>query len=278
MLNSTFSKAVFFGHLLLFVVFPFTSYQHPQNSDVLADDPDSIACSVPQPPQANRVRLNKNAVKFVSTYIKKNNEELVKIKEKSTAPFKTMDVVFKKYGLPLELKYLAVIESELNPAAVSRVGAVGTWQLMPVTAKILGLKVGRKNDERKQVAKSTNAAALYLRDLYTEFGDWLLVMAAYNCGPGPVYTAIRKSGSHNFWALQNYLPEESRDHVKKFIATHYYFEGNGSATTLTKAENIRYNKMMAAAAVKTIVPLKTEELYKKRTGRFKRNRGIWLLK
>lgn len=264
MLNSTFSKAIFGGFLLLFVAFPFTSYQHPQNSNVLADD-DTIACSVPQPPVANRVRLNKNAVKFVSSYIKKNNEELVKIKERSTTPFKTMDLVFKKYGLPLELKYLAVIESELNPAAVSRVGAAGPWQLMPVTAKILGLKVTRKNDERKQMVKSTNAAALYLRDLYTEFGDWLLVMAAYNCGPGPVYTAIRKSGSHNFWKLQEYLPGESRDHVKKFIATHYYFEGNGSATTLTKAENIRYNKLLSAASAKIVVPvpLSTTEIYKK---------------
>lgn len=267
MLNSTFSKAVFIGHLLLFVAFPFTSYQHPQNTDPITDD--SVACAVPAPAQ-NKVHLNKNAVGFVRNYIKKNTEGLEEIKERSSAPFKTMDVVFKKYGLPVELKYLAVIESELKTTAVSRVGAVGPWQLMPATAKILGLKVSARYDERKQYNKSTNAAALYLRDLYTEFGDWLLVMAAYNCGPGPVYTAIRKSGSHNFWSLQSYLPEESRDHVKKFIATHYYFEGNGSVTTLTKAENIRYNKMLMAAAAKINVPApaKPDAVYKKELAGF----------
>ena len=147
--------------------------------------------------------------------------------------------------MPLELKYLAVVESELNPKAVSRVGAVGPWQLMPATAKVLGLKITRKYDERKNLKKSTKAAALYLRDLYTQYGDWLLVLAAYNCGPRPVNSAIRRTGSRNFWKLQNHLPAESRDHVKKYIATHYYFEGKGGITTLTKAENIKYAQTMS---------------------------------
>jgi membrane-bound lytic murein transglycosylase D len=90
--------------------------------------------------------------------------------------------------------------------------------------------------------KSTKAAAKYLNDLYKEFGDWLLVIAAYNSGPGPVYTAIKKSGSHNFWRLQQYLPLETRLHVKRFIGTHYYFEGEGSITTLTKAEATEHLK------------------------------------
>jgi len=259
MLNSTFSKSVFFGHLFLFIGIPFTSFQHPQNNEMLADDVDALAPIT----AANQVQLNKNAVKFVHNYIQKNTEDLVKIKRKSKLPFKTMDMVFRKYGLPLELKYLAVIESELNPSAVSPVGAVGAWQLMPATAKILGLKVTPGYDERRQFNKSTKAAAVYLRDLYAEFGDWLLVMAAYNCGPGPVYTAIRKSGSRNFWSLQSYLPGESREHVKKFIATHYYFEGNGSITTLTKAEGIKYNKMLMALAAnrQATVPAKLYNLY-----------------
>ncbi|MFT3934013.1 MAG: lytic transglycosylase domain-containing protein [Chitinophagaceae bacterium] len=248
MLHSKFSKAVFIGHLLLFIAFPFTSYQHPQSTT--DPDDDAKACAVPAPAVA--IKLNKNAVKFVNSYLQKNTDDLVKIKERSAVPFKTMDQIFTKYNLPLELKYLAVIESELNPSAVSRVGAVGPWQLMPTTAKILGLKVSARNDERRQYYKSTKAAAIYLRDLYTEFDDWLLVMAAYNCGPGPVYTAIKKSGSRNFWKLQAYLPEESRDHVKKFIATHYYFEGNGSVTTLTHAETIKYAKLMIAARDKAL--------------------------
>jgi membrane-bound lytic murein transglycosylase D len=245
MLYSTFSRAVFCSLVILFLFLPFVSYQHPQNNLHAAPAASAARKTVLHP-----VQLNRNAVVFVRDYIQKNNETLEMVKERSLSPFRTIDQVFSKYGLPVELKYLAVIESELNPAAVSPVGAAGPWQLMPSTAKILGLKVGAGNDERKQYGKSTKAAAIYLRDLYTEFGDWLLVMAAYNCGPGPVYTAIRKSGSHNFWALQAYLPGESREHVKKFIATHYYFEGNGSATTLTKAENIKYNKMLMAIAAK----------------------------
>jgi membrane-bound lytic murein transglycosylase D len=249
MLNSKFSRTVFCSFLLLFVCIPFVSYQHPQNSSALpGEGPDAVSNSA----TAAKVQLNRNAVAYVRDYIQKNNETLVSVKQRSKATFKAMDIVFKKYNLPVELKYLAVIESELKPGAVSRVGAAGPWQLMPETAKILGLKVSASNDERKQFGKSTKAAAVYLRDLYTEFGDWLLVMAAYNCGPGPVYTAIRKSGSHNFWALQGYLPEESSEHVKKFIATHYYFEGNGSVTTLTKAENIKHNQKLLKLAAAEI--------------------------
>ena len=106
---------------------------------------------------------------------------------------------------------------------------------MPATARALGLKVSKRSDERVDYQKSTHAAARHLKDLYNEFGDWLLVIAAYNGGSGNVYSAIRKSGSRNFWNLQYYLPAESRTHVKKFIGTHYIFEGQGGVTTLTKA-------------------------------------------
>jgi membrane-bound lytic murein transglycosylase D len=109
---------------------------------------------------------------------------------------------------------------------------------MPQTARDLGLKVTRNMDERKNYYKSTRAAALYLRDLYNELGDWLLVIAAYNGGTANVYRAIRRSGSRDFWDLQYYLPAESRIHVKKFIGTQYTFEGQGSITTLTRAEAV----------------------------------------
>lgn len=186
---------------------------------------------------ANGIRLNPKAISFVEDYMERNTEDLLKMKEWGRPYFNMIDNIFSKYGLPTELKYLAVIESELKPTAVSRVGAAGPWQLMPGTARILGLKVNGSRDERKDYHKSTHAAAKYLRDLYKEFGDWLLVIAAYNGGPGNVYSAIRKSGgSRNFWDIQRYLPAESRKHVKKFIGTHYIFEGQGSVTTLTKAE------------------------------------------
>ena len=150
--------------------------------------------------------------------------------------FNLIDGILNQYGLPSELKYLAVIESNLKPSALSWAGAVGPWQLMPATARVLGLKVNGRVDERKNYYKSTKAAALYLRDLYAELGDWLLVIAAYNGGTGNVYKAIKKAHSKDFWTLQYYLCAESRNHVKKFIGTQYTFEGQGSVTTLTKDE------------------------------------------
>lgn len=185
---------------------------------------------------ANNIRLNKQAALFVKDYIRRNDESLSKVKDRSVKHFDMMDSVFTRYGLPVELKYLAVVESELKSTATSRVGAKGPWQFMPETAKVLGLKITRRYDERTNYLKSTRAAALYLRDLHAQFGDWLLVLAAYNGGPGPVLKAIKRSGSRNFWKLQHFLPAESRGHVKKFIATHYYFEGQGSETTVTRAE------------------------------------------
>lgn len=195
---------------------------------------------------APAIRMNKQASAYVDNYIVKNMDDLERIKNKSRYFFQVTDAVFSKYNLPQELKYLAVIESELNTKALSHVGARGAWQLMPETARLLSLKINRNSDERTHFYKSTVAAAKYLRDLHGMFGDWLLVIASYNSGPGKVLYAIKKSGSRNFWKLQNYLPAETRGHVKRFIATHYYFEGKGSVTTLTKQEADTYKKAMLA--------------------------------
>lgn len=181
-------------------------------------------------------RLNPRALSFVQDYIEKNSEDLENMRGWGKPYFNVMDAILVSHNLPKELKYLAVIESRLHTSAVSWAGAVGPWQLMPVTARVLGLKVTRKIDERTNYIKSTHAAARYLNDLYDQFGDWLLVIAAYNGGAGNVMKAIRKSGSRNFWDLQYYLPAESRNHVKKFIGTHYIFEGQGGLCTLTKKE------------------------------------------
>jgi membrane-bound lytic murein transglycosylase D len=195
---------------------------------------------------APKISLNKNASKFVKSFLVREDEALDKTKKRSASYFKMIDGIFAKYGLPLELRYLAVVESDLKTHAVSRVGAKGMWQFMPQTARDLGLKITSKYDERTHAYKSTVAAAKYLKDLHGQFGDWLLVVAAYNSGPGPVYSAIKKAGSKNFWGLQYYLPEESRVHVKRFIGTHYYFEGTGSMVTMTKSETTKYLKEMEA--------------------------------
>ena len=195
---------------------------------------------------APRITMHRQAEKFMKDFLRHESEMLAKVKERSPSYFRIIDNIFRQYGIPEQMRYLAVVESYLRTDAVSRVGAKGMWQFMPQTARDLGLKITKKYDERTHCYKSTVAAAKYLKDLYREFGDWLLVLAAYNGGPGTVYKAIHRSGSRNFWALQNFLPAESRAHVKRFIGTHYYFEGEGSMTTMTKSETIAYNKALAA--------------------------------
>ena len=133
--------------------------------------------------------------------------------------------------LPDELKYLPVIESALNPMAYSRAGACGLWQLIVSTARIYGLQVNSLIDERMDPVKSTKAAVHYLKDLYNVYGDWDLVIAAYNCGPGNVNKAIRRSGGkHDYWQIFPYLPAETRSYVPIFIAAnyvmHYYKDHN----------------------------------------------------
>lgn len=126
------------------------------------------------------------------------------------------------YNLPLELKYLPIIESALNPMATSRQGAVGLWQFMLTTGKIYGLKITSLVDERRDPIKSTRAAARYLKDLYDIYHDWNLVLAAYNCGPGTINKAIRRAGGEtDFWKLYNFLPKETRSYVPAFIAANY---------------------------------------------------------
>jgi len=126
------------------------------------------------------------------------------------------------YNLPLELKYLPIIESALNPSAVSRAGATGLWQFMLTTGKLYGLESNSLVDERRDPIKATWAAAHYLKDMYDIYKDWNLVIAAYNCGPGNVNKAIRRAGGKtDYWAIYNYLPRETRGYVPAFIAANY---------------------------------------------------------
>ena len=126
------------------------------------------------------------------------------------------------YQLPLELKYLPIIESALNPKAVSRVGATGLWQFMLTTGKQYGLQVNSLVDERRDPVKASYAAARYLSDLYKIFGDWNLVIAAYNCGPANINKAIhRANGEKDYWQIYPYLPKETRGYVPAFIAANY---------------------------------------------------------
>ena len=177
-------------------------------------------------------QINPNAEIFIQDYMKVHGSYLKNMKGWGQPYFNLIESVLLQYGLPRELKYIAVIESNLSAGATSVVGAGGPWQFMPYTARDYGLVVNGYQDDRRDYYKSTHAAARYLLALYRQMHDWLLVMAAYNGGPGRVYSAMKKSGSKNFWDLQYYLPAESRTYVKRFIATHYIMEGSGGITTI----------------------------------------------
>ncbi len=251
---------MFFGHSLLLMIpaaalHPVIGYSSPiaptpWNSRPLPlwhDTTKSVSTDSIVVETANtKITLSKHVIGFVKAYVKKEEEFLQKMKGKSRLYFRTIEKVFDQHELPLQLKYLAVVESALLSNARSTVGARGLWQFMPVTAKELGLRVSGKTDERLHTYRSTVAAARYLRNLYQEFGDWLLVLAAYNSGPGTVYKAMKKAGSKNFWTLQRFLPAESRGHVKRFIGIHWFFEGEGSITTQTKAEAKAWEEALCA--------------------------------
>ena len=140
----------------------------------------------------------------------------------NTYYFPMFEEALERHNVPLELKYLPVIESALNARAKSPVGAMGLWQFMVGTGKIYGLEVNSMVDERRDPRKASDAAARYLADLYKRYNDWHLVIAAYNCGPGNVSKAIRiANGKQNFWEIYPYLPRETRSYVPLFIAANY---------------------------------------------------------
>lgn len=220
----------------------------PHKNKLQSDLSDTIA----EPPAPYATQINPKAIPFVRKYIRAEGARLEKMKVWGKVYFKMYDHILSEYGLPKELKYLSVIESDLIAKAVSRSGAVGPWQIMEEEATRMGLKINSRVDERKNFRKSTTAAAKILKELYGQFNDWTLVIAAYNCGAGRVRQAIRKSGSKNFWSLQAYLPLETRCHVKRFMGTHYIFEGSGGITTMTASEVKRHERKIEESRAKQL--------------------------
>jgi membrane-bound lytic murein transglycosylase D len=227
--------------VLCFILITYMQYMHAgdvySNESLLKNDSNN---ALNFSNTSSSIPLQASVQTFSDAYITEHAVLLTSIKERNSKTFKLIRKILVKRGVPAELVYLAVVESKLKSTATSGAGAAGVWQLMPVTARTLGLKVDGLRDERRNIYQSSAAAAQYLNTLYKQFDDWLLVIAAYNCGAGNVYKAIKLSGSREFWKMQRYLPKETRDHVKRFIATHFFLEGNGSLATLTKKERANY--------------------------------------
>lgn len=164
---------------------------------------------------------NEHVQKYIDTYISRK-DQIGRMLGLSEYYFPIFEKALKEVGIPDELKFLTVVESSLNPQAVSRSGAVGPWQFMSVTAKEYGLKMDTYTDERKDPVKASYAAAQYLMDAYKRTGDWLLTIAAFNCGTGAVTRAIEKSGGiADYWKVRPFLPLETQNYVPAYIATIY---------------------------------------------------------
>ncbi len=159
---------------------------------------------------------------FIDLYAARRRDISTKVLGMSELYFPMIEEHLAKYDIPLEMKYLAIVESALNPVAISRAGAGGLWQFMVGTGKMYGLDVSSYQDERFDPYKATDAACRYLKSLYKTFGDWQLALAAYNSGPGNVNKAIRRSGGQkDFWAIKAFLPKETQGYVPAFIAVNY---------------------------------------------------------
>lgn len=176
------------------------------------------------------LRANGTVKGYINTYSLMKTEKTKGMLGRRLTYFPLFEQKLKEHGLPSDLKYLSVVESALNPKAVSKVGATGLWQFMPATGSDYGLRNNSVVEERSDPVKSTDAAARYLKALYKKYNDWALALAAYNSGPTRVNAAIKRAHSTNFWVIQRYLPQETRNYVPAFIAATYicnYYQLHG---------------------------------------------------
>ena len=205
----------------------------------------------------------------IKAFLKNRPKSFERLMAVSEYYFPMFEEHLAKYNIPLELKYLAIVESALNPKAKSRVGASGLWQFMYPTGKQYNLEVTSYVDERYDPLKATEAACQYLSSLYGIFGDWSMVLAAYNCGPGNVSKAIRRSGgSQNYWNIRKNLPKETANYVPAFLATFYIYEfkkehgiqPKKAPVTYFETDTIMVKKQMSFKQISDLLDIPVEQL------------------
>lgn len=167
------------------------------------------------------MKFNALVKSHVKAYVTRRRSSTEKVVGRSMVYFPIFEETFRRHNMPTDLKYLAIVESTLNPRAVSPVGATGLWQFMKPTGKQYGLRITGQVDERRDPHAATDAAARYLSDLYSRYGDWNLAIASYNCGPGRTNGAVKKAGKSDYWAASRFLPKETRNYVPAFIGVAY---------------------------------------------------------
>ena len=199
------------------------------------------------------IAYNPALEKVIKSYLKYRKRYYPALMARAVYYFPMFEKYLDQYDIPLEMKYLAIVESALNPTAKSGMGATGLWQFMYPTGVQYKLKVSSYVDERQDPVRATIAACKYLSDLYTIFGDWDLALAAYNSGPGNVAKAIKRSGGYrNYWNIRPFLPRETASYVPAFYATMYLFEYQKEHNLVADAPQIRYFETDTLSVKKTI--------------------------
>jgi membrane-bound lytic murein transglycosylase D len=217
------------------------------------------------------LEFNSEVKYYIDQYLNERRVDLILILQRAQLFFPLIEEHFDRYGLPLELKYIAVLESGLNPFAKSTSGAVGLWQFLYNTCSLVDLKVNSYIDERRDPYKSTEAACRYLRYLYSTFNDWNLAMAAYNGGPRDVRNAIALSGGKtDYWELRPYLSEQAQNYVPKFIALNYvmnYYQKYGVQVstpgyTFANTDTIHIQYAVSFAQISSVLKISVAALEK----------------
>ncbi|WP_426669137.1 transglycosylase SLT domain-containing protein [Mucilaginibacter sp. McL0603] len=223
---------------------------------------DSIKKDVP-------LDYNEYVQSYIDTYLNYNQrDDIGRVLGLTKYYFPIYEKAFHDAGIPEEIKYLSIVESQLNPYAVSRVGATGPWQFMTTTAKSYGLNMDNYVDERRDPIQSSYAAAAYLKDAYQEFGDWLLAIASYNCGKSNVIRALEKAnGATDFWSIRQYLPAETRGYVPAYIAMTYvmnYYKKHNiveqGCNMSMKTDTVLVNKYVSLNSVSKVLGINLSQL------------------